>query len=130
MAAEDRKQTRNMLRADHEVLRCHVRLAGEHIPISTIFDFSEVGVGVATTSPLPLGAVVDLNYRNQSGDDITLSGKVAWCAPSCLFKEQLPELMHSVGYRGGIDFEQTEQGTRDALICALRPHLDPETLCV
>lgn len=130
MATEDRKQTRNMLRADHEVLGCHVRFAGEHIPVSTIFDFSDMGVGVATTSPLPLGATVNLSYRNPAGEDVTLSGKVAWCAPSCVFRDQLTQPMHFVGYRGGIDFEQTEQCTRDLLVGALRPHLDPETLCV
>jgi len=130
MAAEDRKQARNLLRADHEVLLCHIQLAGEQIPISTIFDISEAGAGIATSAPLPAGATVDLRYRGQAGEDITVAGKVAWCAPACASRSQTQETLPLAGYRGGIYFGQAEQRSRDRLVGALRPLLDLEALCV
>lgn len=130
MAAEDRKQARNMLRADHEIFRCHVRLADKHIPISTIFDISDAGAGIATPAPLPLGATVTLRYQGQCGEDITVSGTVAWCTCTDVSRDQTPDAMHLAGYRGGLSFEPTEQRSRELLVGALRPHLDLETLCV
>lgn len=130
MAAEDRKQARNTLRADHEVLLCHIQVANEHIPISTIFDISDAGAGIATPAPLPPGAIVDLRYRDQMGEDITVAGKVAWCTPACAYRNQAQEALHLAGYRGGIYFGQAEQRSRDLLVGALRPHLDLEALCV
>lgn len=130
MATEDRKQARNMLRADHQVLLCHVRLEDKHISICTIFDISDAGAGIAMPAPLPLGANVDLRYQDQAGEDITVSGKVAWCTSNCVVSDQTPKAVCFAGYRGGISFEPTEQRSRELLVGALRPHLDLETLCV
>lgn len=130
MAAEDRKQARNLLRAEYEDLLCHIQLSGEQIPISTIFDISEAGAGIATPAPLPPGAIVDLRYQSHSGEEITVTGKVAWCTVACVPRSQSYEASIRAGYRGGIDFAPAERRSRALLVGALQPLVDVEALCV